>query len=407
MNRRAVVFTLILLLLLAIAYVAYSLFGHQLVKAIYEGRSIEALNRLIESERVNPLEHYYAIADKLFIWYLVLFTLFFIVVLGLLSSWNLLVLFVASTLIALLFSSGLILAKILSAPSEEWNASRLAWTFSLVHGYQLYYPATTGPALPVVHGPLQAFTYLPATLFNSPTPALIFASFISACFYFLPILWLHIGKNLTEPRKLLSGLYAFACFCLFTFGSRALTSSTFAVHADAPALGFGSLACAILYYRKLKDSIPPFLLSALFSVFAVWTKQTLGPILFALPIYILLMDGYKCFRRYTLCLCVTGMAVSALFLWIFNAKNLWFNMVTIPSRCPWQFSESRIVALLTATYYLIRESFLPLTILIFCSVYQLFFSSNVPNKLKVWLSSKPVDDVSYCRPVYGANFSTW
>ncbi|MFB0561851.1 MAG: hypothetical protein ACETWM_11675 [Candidatus Lokiarchaeia archaeon] len=346
------------------------------------------MNRVIENQEVHPLKHYYAIADKLFIGYLILFTLIFSIVFGLLSSLNLLDLFVsASTLMALLFSGGAILKKVLSAPFFHWNANRLAWTFSLIRGYQLYYSADSGPVLSTSSGPLRALIYLPATLFNSPTSALIFASFISVSFYFLPILWLHFGKNLFAPRKLLFALYGFVCFCLFTLSSRTLTYTAPLVYSDTPALGFSAVACAVLYYRKGKESIPPLLLSALFSVFAVWTKQTLVPILFALPTYILLTDGYRCFKRYILCLCVCGVVVSALFLWVFNAQNLLFYMFTIPSHCPWQFSTNRIVALLTATSHLIKESLLFAAILIFYSVYQLSISSNVPNRLKAWLIS--------------------
>jgi len=387
-HKPLIVFALTLLLFLGIGSMTYSLFGHQLVKAMYEGRSIEILNRVIENQKVYPLEYYYTIADRLFIGYSILFTLIFSITFALSSTLNLLDLFVtASTLMAVLFSSGIILKKILLAPFGEWSGARLAWTFSLIRGYKLYYPPDSGPLFSTLSGPLRAIMYLPATLANTPTPALIFASLISACFYFLPILWLHIRKSLLEPRKLLLALYAFACFCLFTFSSPALTYSAFAVYADAPALGFSTVACAILYYRKRNDNILLLLLAALFSVFAVWTKQTLVPLLFALPSYILVTDGYKCFKRYILCLSVCGVVVSALFLWIFNAQNLLFYMLTIPSHCPWQFSANRIIALLTATYQLIRESFLPLTILIFCSAYQLSLSSNAPNKLKVWLSS--------------------
>ncbi len=367
-NKRLVIFVYVIFLFLLVVWILYALFGHQIVRAIYEIKSI----------------------DKLSMACLILFATFFIflIISRLLSTWNLLDLFVAaSASTALLFSSGLILKKILSEPLWHWNAHRLAWTFSLMHGYKLYYPADSGPMLSLLAGPLQPLTYLPATLVNSPMLALIFASFISVCFYFLPVLWLHIGKNLLDPRKLLFVLYAFLCFCLFTFISPALTYSAFAVYADAPALGFGAVSCAILCYRRHKESIPSLMLSALFSVFAVWTKQTLIPLLFALPAYVLLTDGYRCFKRYMLCLCFSAVAVSALFLWVFNAQNLLFNMVAVPSRTPWKFSANRIIALLTATYHLIKECFLFAVILIFYSVYQLSVSSNVPNKLKAWLSS--------------------
>lgn len=387
-NKQLTIFGLTLLLFLLGTCLGYLLFRDRLIKAVHDSGLLETLGRLIENQKVHPSEYYYAIVDKMFIGYLMLFTLLLVIIFAQLLAWNLLDLFlIASTLMALLVSGGLILKNILSSPLWDWNGIRLAWTFSLLHGYQLYYPADSGPVLSLLAGPLQPLTYLPAALINSPTPALILASFISACYYFLPILCLHIGKDLTHPRELSFGVCAFACFCLFTLSSRALTYSAFAVYADAPALGYSAIACAILYYRKRKDNIIGLLLAALFSVFAVWTKQTLVPLLFALPTYILLTDGYRCFRRYMLCLFVSGVVISAVFLFVFNAKNLLFNIVTVPSHCPWQFGESRIAALLIGTCYLIRESFLFVAILIFCSAYQLSLRSNGPNKLKEWLRS--------------------
>ncbi len=389
-DKQLTIFALTLLIFLLATCLGYLLFREPLVKAVHDSGLIETLDRLIEKQNVHPLQYSYVIADKIFTSYLILFTLLFIIIFALFSAWNLMDLFlIASTLMALLVSGGLILKKILSSPLWDWNGIRLAWTFSLLHGYQMYYPADSGPVLSLLAGPLQPLTYLPAALVNSPTPALILASFISVCYYFLPILWLHIGKNLRESQELSFGVCAFACFCLFTLSSRPLIYSASAIYADAPALGYSALACVILYYRKRKDNIIGFLLAALFSIFAVWTKQTLVPLLFALPTYLLLTDGYRCFRRYILCLFVSGIAISAVFLFAFDAKNLFFNMVTVPSHSPWQFGGNRIVALLAVTYDLLRESFLFVVVLVFLSAYQLSRPSNGLSRLKTWTRSDP------------------
>src|SRR5437867_2712854 len=57
------------------------------------------------------------------------------------------------------------------APAIDWNGARLAPTFALAHGYALYYPATSGPILNMVYGPLTPVAFLPAVLFGSPTAA--------------------------------------------------------------------------------------------------------------------------------------------------------------------------------------------------------------------------------------------
>jgi len=58
---------LVLCLFFGALCLCYILFGHWLVKAIYEGESIEALNRLIEGQTENPLQYYTKIADRIFV----------------------------------------------------------------------------------------------------------------------------------------------------------------------------------------------------------------------------------------------------------------------------------------------------------------------------------------------------
>jgi hypothetical protein len=80
----------------------------------------------------------------------------------------------------------LILTRILSTPFWEWNAARLAPTFALVKGYQLYYGQNDGAVLNTIYGPVTAITFLPATLFHSLNWSVICASFIGSLIFFLP-----------------------------------------------------------------------------------------------------------------------------------------------------------------------------------------------------------------------------
>ena len=54
-------------LCLAIGWISYSLFGHQLINAMYEGKSIGILNMVIEGQAAHPIEEYYKEADELFL----------------------------------------------------------------------------------------------------------------------------------------------------------------------------------------------------------------------------------------------------------------------------------------------------------------------------------------------------
>lgn len=65
-NRILVIVILFLLLCLVAGWILYALFSHQIIKDMYEGKSLEVLNRLIRSRELRPLEYYFQEADWLF-----------------------------------------------------------------------------------------------------------------------------------------------------------------------------------------------------------------------------------------------------------------------------------------------------------------------------------------------------
>ncbi|MBD1905398.1 hypothetical protein NDI37_14525 [Funiculus sociatus GB2-A5] len=302
-----------------------------------------------------------------------------------LSNWKLLDRCVAAfTPILFTILGGLILNSILSQPFWDWNASRLTPSFAIIHGYKLYYEADNGPVLSTVYNPLTAFAYLPATLANSPTWAVISAVFISSCFFFLPILWLHLGENIKNPKSLVYSLCCFIIFCFFTFALPSLSYSAFTVHADAPALGLSAAACAVLYYRQPKNSNVSLLLSSLLAVLAVGTKQTVVPLPFALATYILLVDGRHNFKLYVIYLGVFGALLATIFLVIFQPEPLLFNIITIPKKYPWK--ENIIVAISRSGFGLIKEWILPGAIILFLTYKQKIFQINNFSDIKRYLS---------------------
>ena len=64
-NKKAIILTLILFGLLCGWWLSYNLFGHQLIKAMYEGRSAAFLNGLIKNQSTYSIEHYTNKADHL------------------------------------------------------------------------------------------------------------------------------------------------------------------------------------------------------------------------------------------------------------------------------------------------------------------------------------------------------
>lgn len=68
-------------LFLVSIWILYPAFGHQLVKAMYEGRSLGIFNRVIEWQNAYPVEAYYEKADKLFYRSLIFFSSLFLTIL--------------------------------------------------------------------------------------------------------------------------------------------------------------------------------------------------------------------------------------------------------------------------------------------------------------------------------------
>jgi hypothetical protein len=63
----------VLLLVMTTGWFLYAFFGHEFIRIMYEKRSIEFFNKIIEGQAINPVEFYFKEADKLF------FTLNFII----------------------------------------------------------------------------------------------------------------------------------------------------------------------------------------------------------------------------------------------------------------------------------------------------------------------------------------
>lgn len=77
-NKVTVVVICILILCLVAGWVIYTLFGHQFIRAMYEGALIGPLNRVIENYFERPVEFYFNWIDSLLSFYTVLAVIFLI-----------------------------------------------------------------------------------------------------------------------------------------------------------------------------------------------------------------------------------------------------------------------------------------------------------------------------------------
>jgi hypothetical protein len=290
------------------------------------------------------------------------------------ASFPFLVLIVASSIVKVF----------LEAPNRKWNPIRIAPPISLWHGYTLYYPPDSGPVTGNIYAPFSSIAYLPAALAPTPTGVVALGTLFSLLYYFAPALWLYLrGKNIPDDRStVLAQWYTFILFPLVTFNRmKSLGYSAGFIHADAPALGLAGAACAVLY------AAPPYrwntlFLSALLAVLSVWSKQVMAPLLVAIPLWLLLTDGFKACFRYGLALLLAGGLAAAVFLTLFDARALWFNVVTIPGHHPWRSDFN----LMTAALEFQELSFLMMLLLAFGALFSLALRSAPVVGLSHWLA---------------------
>jgi len=130
---------------------------------------------------------------------------------------------------------------VFQAPSLSENDHRLAPTFALAHGYRLYYGVREGPVLSTIYGPVTALAYAPALLASTPMAAVRLATVISILLFFVPML---LAARKGSPAF---GWQEYVCVlglaASLTSLSTSLSMSSVLVHADAPALAAGGLAC--------------------------------------------------------------------------------------------------------------------------------------------------------------------
>ncbi len=211
-------------------------------------------------------------------------------------------------------------------------------SIALWHGYDLYYGPTDGPVLNTIYPPLAALVYLPSGFGRDPTWAMGVAFAVNLALFLAPVTCFLARLSTGSSGVRVRVAWALVFFVAASVCYRPSRSLLEVAHADAPALAFGALACFFFWCAVQKSSLVFVVVSSLFAVMAVWSKQTAVPILGALPILAFLASGRRFFLRYLTCLAVSGLAVSGLFILGFGFENMFFNMWTLQSRLPLQFA---------------------------------------------------------------------
>jgi hypothetical protein len=229
----------------------------------------------------------------------------------------------------------LVVTAVLGTLTSDWNASRLAPTFALVYGYDLYYPMTEGPILNNVYGPVAALAFLPVTIFRTPTPAILAGGVMQDLFVFgsLAFFVWRTGTLVNADRLLTLGGVLAACLLMSRYWGTAYWISM--VHADGPSLALGLLACTALVTRDAaRPTRRALFISALAAVLSAWAKQTAAPLPIALTFALWLGYGRSVAVRYVALLVGIGLLVSGIFF-AWCGRPMLANTVELVSRHGW------------------------------------------------------------------------
>lgn len=213
-------------------------------------------------------------------------------------------------------------------PESDMSASRVVPAVALARGFPIYAGPDAGPIIDFMYGPVAALAFLPAALATTPSGALAIAALLNVAWFFGPMAWLH--RRAVVRRDL--GWVGFVLFVLWVLRDPGLVFSALTIHADAPALGLGALACGLVVTgaqpRRLVGA-------ALAVVLAAAAKQTMVPLAAALLVVVVVRDGVRTAARVAVWLAAFGTAAAAIALVAFGPAALVFNMVTLPARMPW------------------------------------------------------------------------
>ncbi|MFZ5802896.1 MAG: hypothetical protein ACOY3K_07320 [Candidatus Omnitrophota bacterium] len=238
------------------------------------------------------------------------------------------------TLIATVTYVGFLVYKIYDVVFDVHNWIRVEKTFVVAMGHPLYTPKDSGPAMANIYGPVSVFAYWPATWSRDPMIALRIAELIALSFFFFPAFWLHLSRTGITETSVLERSAAFLAFGMAATLLTSLRNAAFTVHADAPTFGLCTLACGVIYFSKGGLSWKRLWVSASFAALAVWSKQVVVLLFIAVTVFIGLRNGRKDAFRYLFCFALAGLLISSFFLLCFDPKNMFFNMITVPSHHP-------------------------------------------------------------------------
>jgi hypothetical protein len=170
--------------------------------------------------------------------------------------------------------------------------------------------------------------FLPAAMFGVATAALVAGSVLAALAVLIPLAW--VFWKAAPPYDLAMLCFLFTAFLMVQ--STGTYNVLFMIHADAPAVGFATVACGLLLGKRLKPM--HWWLAGVASSMAVGAKQTMAPVVIALAVYLLLVDGVRPALHFLCAAAAAGILLLAVILTAWPPRDVVFNIWTLAGTRP-------------------------------------------------------------------------
>jgi hypothetical protein len=216
-----------------------------------------------------------------------------------------------------------------TVPGIAWNPPRLAPSYALAEGLNIYATRASGAQLGWFYGPVFALWGLPAAWVPQITLSFEVWAWLNYFAIFFPV-WLVLREVAGSWRPALQGLVLYAVLLL----SNVITQSlVFVIHVDGLCVSLGTLACWSLHRAAAGRGRACLHVAALAVVLAIWTKQVAVSLVPAIFLWSVWTRQVRLMRPFFFWLVAYGAIITAGFLawfdedailfyvWLFHLKN--------------------------------------------------------------------------------------
>jgi hypothetical protein len=219
-----------------------------------------------------------------------------------------------------------------TVPGVPWNPARLSAAFALSRGLPFYATRDSGAHLGWFYGPVTPVWYLPVTLVDNPTLALVLAGVLNLATMLAPFALVLAASGVARGWALAAATLAAG---VLLAGDHTHWAAYYFIHVDLVCLALGAAGCVALHRTTVTGDVRWLHAAALGAVLAFWAKVLALPLFLALPWWLWREGRARLVRPLLFWFLVYGGAVSAVFFAWFGAEEILFNVWLIHARNPY------------------------------------------------------------------------